>query len=104
MKELKEYDRYIVPGLLIVLIILVVWSTISKSNVGRYQFWCNSDNLIVTILDTKTSHIWIRVMLGTGSEGNRLLDFGTIEKPLSKPTPAQPAGGIFSDILEKVDK
>jgi hypothetical protein len=81
MKELKEYERYIVPGLLIVLIILVVWSTISKSNVGRYQF-CR-DGQAVTILDTKTSHIWLRITTRE-AESICLFDFGTIEKPLNQ--------------------
>lgn len=84
---MKEYERYIIYGLLIALIILVVWSIISKSDVGRYQFWCvpvQTEGLNVGsdvfVLDTATGRLWKR-WINNVELGYMVFDLGTNEKP-----------------------
>jgi hypothetical protein len=89
---MKQYERFVIYGLLLILLILVGWFINNKTNVERYQCWSCSDGIEAYILDTKTDHLyWVY--------GIRIRDCGAIKDVPKKRPPLS-----FEDIPNEPQK
>jgi hypothetical protein len=57
---MKQYERFLIYGLLLILLILVGWFIDNKTKTERYQCWpySSGDYVGACILDTKTGHLY----------------------------------------------
>ncbi|MGA2323583.1 MAG: hypothetical protein ABSG22_07020 [Sedimentisphaerales bacterium] len=71
---MKQYERFLVYGLLLILLILVGWFIDNKAKAERYKCWpCSEGDYVgAYILDTKTGHLYM-------ARGyNKIRDLGVI--------------------------
>ncbi|MCJ7730202.1 MAG: hypothetical protein MUO27_10050 [Sedimentisphaerales bacterium] len=94
---MKQYERFLIYGLLLILLILAGWFVGSKTKAERYKCWpCSEGDYVgAYILDTKTGHLYMAK--GT----NKIRDLGVIE--ISKPVfDLQPLTNKKKNIFEEL--
>ena len=81
---MKQYERFLVYGLFLILLILVGWFIDNKTKTERYKCWpmSNGDYVGSYILDTKTRHVYIVRNVGTNIRDLGVIGvfYGNIDK------------------------
>ena len=81
---MKQYERFIIYGLLLILLILLGWFIDNKAKTERYKCWpmSNGDYVGSYILDTKTRHVYIVRNVGTNIRDLGVIGvfYGNIDK------------------------
>lgn len=85
MKDPRQYEHYVIYGLLILLIILVAWVIRSQSHSSRYQVHYFSAGLVY-VFDPATGHLWSRHHPDSRVDVDYVTDLGTVQKPCVKKT------------------